>query len=180
MLYENLRLSKRMNKCGKNLRIEGPSYIQGEQFMSVGDDFLAKPGLRIDCLKSFNGVAYTPKLTIGNHVLINYHCHIGVINEVFIGNDVLFGSRILVTDHSHGEFDRECANMAYLKRPLVSKGPVRIEDNVWIGENACILPGVTIGKGCIIGANSVVTKDIPPYSIVVGIPARVIRQLEFD
>ena len=59
-------------------------------------------------------------------------------------------------------------------RQLVSKGEVIIEDNVWIGNNVCILGGVRIGMGSIIGANTVVTKDIPPYSIAAGVPAKII------
>lgn len=63
---------------------------------------------------------------------------------------------------------------------LISKGPVVIEDNVWIGEHACIMPGTTIGKGSIVGANAVVTKDVPPYSLVGGVPAKLIKTLATD
>ncbi|MBR4243334.1 MAG: hypothetical protein IKR98_05525 [Bacteroidaceae bacterium] len=63
-------------------------------------------------------------------------------------------------------------------RPIVSKGPVVIEDNVWIGEMACIMPGVTIGRGAIVGANAVVTHDVPPYTLVAGNPARIIKQID--
>ena len=63
-------------------------------------------------------------------------------------------------------------------RSLSAKGPVVIGDNVWIGENVCVLSGVTIGQGCVIAANAVVTKDMPPYSLVAGVPARVVRCLE--
>lgn len=62
-------------------------------------------------------------------------------------------------------------------RPLVSKGPIIIEENVWIGEMVCILGGVHIGKGSIIGAGSVVTKNIPPYSLACGIPAKVVKNM---
>ncbi len=65
-----------------------------------------------------------------------------------------------------------------IKRQLYSKGPVRICRNVWLGEKVTILPNVTVGEGSVIGANSVVTHDIPPYSIAVGNPARVIRSVE--
>lgn len=179
-LYLNNLLCSKMNRCGKSLNVEEPFYIQGEKFISIGDCFLAKPGLRIDCFQAFNDQQFSPRLSIGNNVLMNYSCHIGVINEVTIGNDVLFGSRVLVTDHAHGTFSERFANIPYIKRELVSKGPVHIEDNVWIGENVCILPGVTIGKGSIIGSNAVVTKDIPAYSVAVGIPAKVIKQIGFN
>lgn len=91
----------------------------------------------------------------------------------------MFGKYVTVTDNSHGHNDSlEELDTAPLLRPVYSKGPVIIEDNVWIGDKAIILPNVTIGKGSIIGAGAVVTKDIPPYCIAVGNPAKVIRKIE--
>lgn len=84
----------------------------------------------------------------------------------------------LITDNSHGGFDREQLKLRPNIRPLVSKGEVIIDDNVWIGEKASILPGVHIGEGAIIGAGAVVTKDVPPFSVVVGNPARIVKQMK--
>ena len=88
------------------------------------------------------------------------------------------GRRVTITDNSHGK------NTSYVefqlspcKRNIYSKGPVIIEDNVWIGDKATILAGVKIGFGSIVGANSVVTKDVPPYSIVGGVPAKILSTL---
>ncbi len=67
--------------------------------------------------------------------------------------------------------------VAPLVRPLYSKGPIIIEDDVWLGEKVSVMPGVHIGRGAIIGANSVVTKDIPAYAVAVGSPAKVIKML---
>ena len=99
----------------------------------------------------------------------------GCINRIEIGNHVMIGSYVLITDHSRGELER--TNVPVAKRQLLTKGSVIIEDNVWIGEHACIMPGVTIGEGSIIGANAVVTHDVPPYSVAVGVPAKVVKQL---
>ena len=101
--------------------------------------------------------------------------HIGCIDEVRIGNNVLMASRIYISDHFHGNTSIETLKLAPLERPLISKGPVIIEDNVWIGEGVCIMPGVKVGRNAVIGANAVVTKDVPPYSIAVGIPAVVVN-----
>lgn len=68
-------------------------------------------------------------------------------------------------------------SIPYYERSMYSKGPVVIGNNVWLGNNVCVMPGVTIGDGAIIGANSVVTHDIPAYSVAAGIPAKVIKQL---
>ncbi|MCI1741497.1 MAG: acyltransferase [Prevotella sp.] len=114
-----------------------------------------------------------PKIKIGEDCLIGDMNHISAINGVFIGNGALFGRRVLVTDNDHGvPIDRITRPG---KRGVCSKGKVVIDDNVWICDNVCILSGVHIGKGAIIAANAVVTKDIPPYSLAGGVPAKVIK-----
>ncbi|OHB58918.1 MAG: hypothetical protein A2Y12_17715 [Planctomycetes bacterium GWF2_42_9] len=67
-----------------------------------------------------------------------------------------------------------------MSQPLVNPGTVQIEDEVWLGEGVCVMPNVTIGKHSVIGSNAVVTKNIPPYSVAVGIPAKVIRQYNHE
>ena len=118
---------------------------------------------------------FTPQIIIGNNCRIGDNAHITAINSIKFGNNVLLGPKVLITDNGHGTVEERFSDVAPNKRPLYSKGPVIIEDNVWIGEKASIMPGVTIGKGSIIAANSVVTKDIPPYSVAAGIPAKVIK-----
>ena len=95
-----------------------------------------------------------------------------------IGNNVLTGPRVLITDNAHGDSLFKLLDTAPIERFLYSKGKVVIEDNVWIAEGAMIMPGVRIGKGSIIAANSVVTKDIPPYSVAAGTPAKIIKTMK--
>lgn len=149
--------------------------MESEKFMEIGDNFKSKPGLRMACIGKYQNVTYHPKLTIGNNVSCNYYCHIGCLNKITIGNNVMLGSYVLIEDHSHGTANDVETPVAL--RPLNSKGPIVIEDNVWIGDHACILENVTIGEGSIIGANAVVTHDIPSYSVAVGAPARVVKSL---
>ncbi|MBD5286252.1 MAG: hypothetical protein HDS27_01760 [Bacteroides sp.] len=99
------------------------------------------------------------------------------MNGIYFGRNVLTGKGILITDNAHGATDRKVLEMAPIQRPLESKGKVIIEDDVWIGDKASIMPGVRIGKGSIVAANSVVTRDVPPYCVVGGIPAKVIKQM---
>jgi acetyltransferase-like isoleucine patch superfamily enzyme len=108
---------------------------------------------------------------------MNTDIHIGCINKIVIGNNVLFSSRIFISDHSHGIIAKEALALPPSRRPLISKGPVIINDNVWIGEGVAILAGVIIGENCIIGANSVVTKSFPANSIVGGNPAKILKSL---
>lgn len=163
------------NPEGGRMILPLPHRVIGAEYMTIGDNFYSLPGLRLECIDTYNNQHFSPKLIIGDNVTFNANCHVGVVNYVKIGNNALIGSYVLITDHSHGELERTSVPVA--KRKLLSKGPVIIEDNVWIGEHACIMPGVTIGKGSIIGANAVVTHDGPPYSVAVGVPARVVKRL---
>lgn len=97
--------------------------------------------------------------------------------RVEIGRNVLIGARVLITDHDHEFLDRSTPPV---KSPVLICRPVKIEDEVWIGEGVVVLKGTTIGRRSVVGANSVVTHDIPPYSIAAGVPARVIGRVNLD
>ena len=121
---------------------------------------------------------HIPALKIGDNVSLGEYSHITCADKVIIGNGVLTGRFVLITDNGHGKSTEKDADIAPLARKIHSNGPVNIGDNVWIGDKATILPNVTIGKGCIIAANAVVTKDIPEYSVVAGVPAKIIKSLK--
>ena len=107
---------------------------------------------------------------IGNGSGVGYACEIN--NGVTIGKDVMMGPYVVIYTQNHCTKDTETPMRL---QGMLEIQPVTIEDDVWIGARVCILPGVTIGKGSIIGACAVVTKDVPPYSVVVGNPGRVIK-----
>lgn len=119
-----------------------------------------------------------PRLEIGDNASIGEYTHITCSNKVLIGDNFLTGRFVLITDNAHGQSTPEEIDIAPLCRPIYSKGPVIIGDNVWIGDKATILPNVTIGNGAIIAANAVVTKDVPPHSIAAGVPAKVIKTIK--
>lgn len=164
-------------KCGENFNVFSPAFIKGGKYISIGENFSAMNDLRIECWDIYNNKKFTPSLIIGNNVSMNNNIHIGCINEIRIGDNVLFASNIFITDHFHGYISEKDMNIAPSYRDLYSKGKVTIENNVWIGENVTIMPNVVIGKNCIIGANCVVTKSFPPNSIIGGIPAKLIKTL---
>lgn len=163
--------------AGENFIIDRPVSIFGTEYAVVGRDFYAFPGLRLEIFKEHNKKRFLPKLVIGNGVSINNDCHIACVNRIEIGDNVLIAGRVYIADHAHGEPDYSDIHSHPSDRMVTSKGPVIIESDVWIGEGVCILPNVRIGRGSIIGANSVVTKEIPAYSIAAGVPAHVIKQL---
>lgn len=165
-------------QIGENYCITHPNTIINPQYISIGDNFISGYNFRIEAWDSYMGLSYSPNIIIGNNVCFNTDCHVGSINRIEIGNNVLIGSRVLITDHDHGRSDESDLLLPPIRRPLYSKGPTIIGDDVWIGEGACVLAGLTIGKGAIIAANAVVTKDIAPYSIVGGVPAREIKRMK--
>lgn len=111
-----------------------------------------------------------PKIRIGAGTYINRNTFIDASQSIAIGKECAIGPGCYITDHDHGIED----NLPPLAQPLISQ-PTKIGDRVWIGANVTILKGVTIGQDAVIGAGSVVTKDVPAGAIVVGVPAKVIR-----
>ena len=151
--------------------------LTGLKYISVGNGTYIAPSVQLTAWDSHNGNRYTPAIVIGNNCTIRENCHITAIQGIYIGDNLLTGTNVLITDNSHGQCIREHMEMPGVKRPLYSKGTVVIGKNVWLGNNVCVTAGVNIGDGVIIGANSVVTHDIPAYSLAAGIPAKVIKQL---
>lgn len=149
------------------IKMVHPEHIYIGEGTTFGSDIM------MEVINEERGTCYMPKIKIGEGCLIGDMSHISAINGVLIGNGALFGRRVLVTDNDHCvPIDRiTCPG----KRGICSKGKVVIDDNVWICDNVCILSGVHVGKGAIIAANAVVTKDIPPYSLAGGVPAKVIK-----
>lgn len=170
-------LQKEFKSFGKGTVVDRPITLLNAKYMSIGKNVLIGRKVVLTAWDQHAGVYFTPEIIIGDHSEIGDESHITCVNKIVIGNGVLTGKKVLITDNSHGEVNRENLNVPPQLREPVSKGPVIIGDNVWIGEKASIMPGVTIGKGAIIGANAVVTKDIPAYSLAVGCPAKVIKCL---
>ena len=178
-LYNKLyteRMKKVFASVGDNAYIMSNIYVRGGQKIIIGNNFYCYWGVRIETYSCHNGMKFNPQIIIGNNVSINPDCHIGAINRIEIRDGVLMASRVFITDHFHGKINREELLVSPQKRILFAKGAVIIKKNAWLGEGVAVMPGVTIGENSVIGANAVVTKDIPDNSIAVGIPAKVIKQ----
>lgn len=139
--------------------------------ISIGSRFSVGRGLWIEAVG--NGL-----ISIGSDVNMSDWVHIAAASSVVIGDGVLIGSKVIITDHSHGSVTRKLNGrldenkLRPADREIVSKGPVVIGRNCWLGDGVVVLPGVVIGEGCIIGANSIITRDVDSYSVVVGSAAK--------
>ena len=172
-------VSSKFRNFGKNTVIDYDQVlIRGEKYIEIGADCYIGRGGQITATDTYCGERWTPEIIIGNNCKIGTYCHITAVKGIYIGDNVLTGKSILITDNAHGKSESSMLDVPPTLRPLSSVGPVRICDNVWIGDKASIMPGVTIGKGSVVAANSVVTHDVPPYSVVGGIPAKIIKRLK--
>ena len=171
-------IANEFNKCGDDCHIGGFSQLIGAKHISLGNRIYIGKEIVWEVYDHFLDQEFQPSLTFGNDSSFGDGGHISCINKVAVGNGVRIGRKVFITDNSHGTSERSQLTTPAHQRPLFSKGPVIIEDYAWIGEMSCIMPGVTIGCGSIVAANSVVTKDIPPYCIAAGVPATIVRQME--
>ena len=152
--------------------------LSGEEYISVGDDCTFYSDVELTAWSEYKSQHFTPNIVIGNACTIRCRNHITAINSIVIGDNLLTGNDVLLTDNAHGTFTKEQLTYRPQDRPLSTKGELRIGSNVWIGEGAAVIGAVTIGNGVVIAARSVVTKDVPDYCMVAGVPAKILKRLE--
>lgn len=160
-------------------------FVTGKRNISLGSNFRAGVGLRLEAISKYGEQYFSPSIKIGKNVTFNDYIHIGCVDSIEIGDNVLLASKIFISDHNHGYYsgDENSLHQSPEIPPAdrnLSYSPVCIEENVWIGEFVSILPGSHIGRGSVIGANSVVNGRIPEYSIAVGSPACVVKTYDFS
>lgn len=169
-----------VGKAGSNIVIHRGTSFFGLQYLYVGDNSIIQKGTSINAHYLYKNQENSPVITIGRNCNIGPFNHITCINKIIINDGVLTGNRVTISDNNHGSFTMEDLVISPADRIVVSKGEVEIGKNVWIGENACILSGVHVGEGSIVAANAVVTHDVPPYSLVAGIPAKLIKMMDYE
>jgi acetyltransferase-like isoleucine patch superfamily enzyme len=159
-------------RAGKDAYIYRPRRIDGPQFIEIGDRSTVDRYGWLSALGSYGDARYKPRIVIGNDVHIGRYACVTSISSIVIEDGCLISEHVYISDHSHGMDQRKGL---IVEQPLVSKGPVRIGENTFIGYRVCVLPGVTLGRHCIVGAGAVVTHSFPNFSVIGGCPARLIR-----
>ena len=160
----------RFGAFGRHVSIRRPLCLRGMQYMHVSDRVIIKDHGWIEA----NPLGDSCLLSIGPGTSIGYFCHIYAARRIEIGADVLMGSGVYIADCTHEYQD--------VSLPIIAQGarvaaPVSIGDDSWIGQHAAIL-GARVGRHCVVGANSVVTSDVPDYCVVAGTPARIIKRYD--
>jgi acetyltransferase-like isoleucine patch superfamily enzyme len=153
--------------------IEKPLRIDGEEYISLLRGAIVQ---KYSFLYAAKIDEHEPGLIIGKGSVLGNYNHIAAVRKVVFGEYVLTSDRVYVSDNLHGY---ENVNVPIMHQPVKFKSEVYIGDGSWIGENVCII-GARIGRNCVIGANSVVTNDVPDYSVAVGSPAKVIRKFNIQ
>ncbi len=164
----------------KRINIGSGALLRGLSSIEMGENFSSGRGLWLEAVLRHRDRVYTPRLVVGRNVSISAWCHIAATNYVEIGDDVLIGSKVVITDHNHGWYGGSHTSPTIPPnfRPLSCDKEVVISRNVWLGDGVVITPGSRIGEGSIIGANAVVTGTIPPFTIAAGIPAKPLKEYD--
>ena len=168
-------ISNKFKLLGNKTLIHPKCYLIGGKYISINYNCSIGARAYLTAWDEYGSDIFRPKIIIGHNVSIGEDSHISAISRIEIGNNVLMGKKITIIDNAHGNSCSQLLPLPPAKRPLYSAGPVIIESGVWIGDKVTVLPNVRIGRNAIIGANAVVTHDIPENCIAVGIPAKVIK-----
>lgn len=156
---------------GKGVVLGRGVHIEHPEFVSLGDRVRLNDYCWLSVVDG-NVESARPELTIGSGTYIGRFGMLACINRLTIGCNVLISDRVFIGDAAHGFL---LTTIPINEQPISSPGPVTIGDGTWIGIGVSVLPNVTIGRNCVIGANSVVTRDVPDFCVAVGNPAKVIR-----
>ena len=173
-LYYQPMFRARCERCGPGLLLQvGIPYIYGDLRLRIGEN------CKINGRTAFvaGSVFEAPELTLGDETNVSFGTVISVCKRVQIGSHVRIAEGCYISDNPGHPLDME-RRRAHAPVDREQVKPVVIEDDVWLGTRVIVLPGVRIGRGSVIGAGSVVTKDIPPSCLAVGNPARPVRQLD--
>lgn len=157
---------------GSESVLEKPLLLANPEYITIGNGTSIRRGARLEIVKS---VSVPPEMRIGSQCLIEQNVQIICRHRVLIGNNVSIAGHCAIVDVTHPYEQLQPGSENIGHHILQGIDEVIIEDNCFVGFGAVILPGVSLGKGCVVGANSVVTKSFGPKTVIAGVPARKIK-----
>jgi lipopolysaccharide O-acetyltransferase len=181
--FSGIRNFMLASKLGvQHIQIGSGGFLRGLCTIKIGENFTAGQGLWLEAVLRYNGQTFTPRIIIGRNVTVSSWSHIGATRYIEIGDEVLIGSKVVIIDHNHGEYNGPYSSPEIPPnfRPLACDKQVVIGRNVWLGDGVVVTPGSNIGEGAVIGANSVVVGTIPAFTIAAGAPAKPLKQYDFQ
>lgn len=163
---------------GPGARVQWPRRLRGKALIHLGARVRVDAHCWIEAVVRYRGQSFEPSIVISDDVTIGRHATITATGLLTIGAGSLLSEGVYISDHGHDVEGTAATPLA--SRPLLPPREVRIGERCFIGLRACILPGVTLGDGCIVGANAVVTRSFAPGSVIAGSPARLLRSTRND
>lgn len=176
-LYSLIQSKLGFSSFGENSIIKFPYKLWGKKSIEIGKNVFIAENSFLSAVEKWEGQVFKPRLKIGDNTTIGSNFFATCITEIVIENNVLISDRVFISDHIH---NYEAIKKPILKQNLEFKGKVFVKEGSFIGINAVIMPGVTIGKNSVIGASAVVTKNVPDYSVATGNPARLIKKYSLE
>jgi acetyltransferase-like isoleucine patch superfamily enzyme len=171
-LWHYVRWRRRFHSFGWQSRLGRCDMLTNPRAIAIGRNVLIRKGARLEAVGS--DTSGGPKLIIGDGTAIQFYFHCGAAGRVTIGRNVLMGGRVYITDHDHSY---EEPDLSARESPRLKVAPVEIGDGAFLGEGCVILKGVRVGKRAVVAANAVVTRDVPDFTVVAGVPARIVKSV---
>jgi acetyltransferase-like isoleucine patch superfamily enzyme len=177
-VLKTLGVPRGLRYRGSGVEVKFPRRIKGGNYISMGQNAKVDSGAWIEAISTYAGDVFDPSIFIGRDVQIGRGLILTAIDRVIIGDGCLLSEQVYISDHAHDVKMQSEAPLVSL--PLCNRGPVTIGRRCFIGMRAMVLGGVTLGEGCVVGAGAVVTRSFPDYSVIAGVPGRLIGSIKND
>ncbi|MGB3491696.1 MAG: acyltransferase [Elainellaceae cyanobacterium] len=161
---------------GPGSAIDYPAKVYGARHISLGKNAFISWNTWIYCVEEYGKQKFNPQLILDDKVYLGPGCHVVTCRKIHIEPHVMLGNNCYISDNLHDYSD---VDMPIDNGPLSVPGKIVIGAGSWLGDNVCVFGDLRIGKHCVVGANSVVNRSLPDYSIAVGAPAKIIKRYDF-